>query len=118
MTAEAPVRVRVIRTGEVGSASGPPTGEPVPAVETAPTEEEPAPNPVALGTLHVSARQPAEVYIGGQYVAPAPVTRQLPPGRYAVSLVATDGRRRTFELDLESGVRVDRTWDFDRMEWR
>jgi hypothetical protein len=119
---EGPVRVRVVRTGD------PPEGEGREAVSD-PAEASAVivheagalplpPPPVAMGTLFVSAKQPAEVYIGGQYVAPAPVTRELPPGRYAISLVATDGRRRTFELDLSSGVRVERTWDFDRMEWR
>jgi len=111
---EGPVRVRVVRTvpGESGTAS-----EEVVAGEGAPVAA-PVPQPAAMGTLYVGARQAAEVYIGGQYVAPAPVRRDLPTGRYAVSIVATDGRRRTFEIDLTSGVEISRTWDFDRMEWR
>jgi len=123
---EAPVRVRVVRSGEVvagGESVAPAPPDPVEvtlreAEVVEPPVSAPAPPPVEMGTLYVSARQPAEVYIGGQYVAPAPVTRELPPGKYAVSLVAGDGRRRTFEVDLESGIRVARTWDFDRMEWR
>jgi hypothetical protein len=103
---EGPVRVRVIRKTDRVVEAAPPVDIPA------------APVSVALGTIIVGAKQPAEVYIGGRYVAPAPVTRELPPGRYAISLVASDGRRRTFEVDLESGGRISRTWDFDRMEWR
>ena len=47
--------------------------------------EEPAEKP---GTLVVSAKQAAEVYIQGQFADMAPVKRDLPPGRYAVSIVA------------------------------
>jgi hypothetical protein len=117
--AEGPVRVRVVRTAEQPEAGAPEAGDVAGEAATVVSEPlAPPPPPVALGTIYVNAKQPAEVYIGGQYVAPAPVLRELPPGRYAISLVAMDGRRRTFELDLSSGVRVDRTWDFDRMEWR
>lgn len=70
------------------------------------------------GELVVASRQEAEVYIGGQFVDRAPVRRELPPGRYAVSLVARDGRRRTFEVEIQAGKRIRRTWDFDRTEWR
>jgi hypothetical protein len=76
------------------------------------------PDVVELGVLVVDAKQGAEVYIAGQYVSRAPVKTELPPGRYAVSLVAEDGRRRTFEVDLVAGKRVKRVWDFDRMTWR
>lgn len=71
-----------------------------------------------VGVLVVGARQEAEVYIGGQFVDRAPVRRELPAGRYAVSLVARDGRRRSFEVEIQPGKRIQRTWDFDRMEWR
>jgi type IV secretory pathway VirB10-like protein len=118
-----PVRVKVVRDA------------PAPPEPVAPTPEAPAlPPRLPVGeipedrvvdrvvgegaTLWVDARQPAEVYIAGQYVAPAPVKRELAPGRYAVSLVALDGRRRTFEVDLKEGDKVRRTWDFDRGAWR
>jgi hypothetical protein len=66
----------------------------------------------------VDARQPAEIYIAGQFVQRAPLRQQMPPGRYAINVVAEDGRRRMFEVDIESGKRVKRVWDFDRQEWR
>lgn len=84
----------------------------------APASDAPPPDAADLGTLVVDARQPAEVYIGGQYVATTPVTQHLPPGRYSVVLIANDGRRQPFTVELDAGDRVRRTWDFDRMEWR
>ena len=36
----------------------------------------------------------------------------------AVSIVAADGRRRSFEVEIEPGGKVKKVWDFDRMEWR
>jgi hypothetical protein len=72
----------------------------------------------ALGTLIVDSKQPAEVYIAGQFVDQAPVKKDLPVGRYAVSLVAADGRRRTFDVDIEADQKIRKVWDFDKMEWR
>jgi len=66
----------------------------------------------------IDARQAAEVYINGRFVAATPARTDLPPGRYTVSIVAGDGRRRTFDLEVEEGDKVKKTWDFDRMEWR
>ena len=73
---------------------------------------------INVAKVTIDAKQPAEVYIGGQYVAEAPVTRELPPGRYAVALIANDGRRRSFQVEVEAGERLRKVWDFDRMEWR
>jgi len=124
------VTVRIVRRAEPEAAQAEPSeeeagdgahGEPPDALEGAPADDEtdaPAAPPADLGRLVVDARQPAEVYISGQYVAEAPVTRELPPGRYAVALIATDGRRRSFSVELEAGQRLSKTWDFDRMEWR
>jgi hypothetical protein len=71
-----------------------------------------------VARMTIGCKQPAEVYIGGQYAGDAPVTKELPPGRYAVSINAADGRRKSFPLTVEGGDTVRRTWDFDRMEWR
>ena len=78
----------------------------------------PVPAAVQKGKVRITAVQRAEVYIAGQFVNYAPVEQELPPGRYAVSIVAMDGRRRTFEVDVSPGVTLSRVWDFDRMEWR
>lgn len=108
-----PVRVRVVRPVPA------PVVAPQPAGRARPVAADPAPPEVEdPGTLIVQARQDAEVYIAGQYIGPAPVKKQLPPGRYAVSIVAADGRRRTFEVDLVAGKRVKKSWDFERNSWR
>ena len=78
----------------------------------------PAPPDADMARITVGCRQGAEVYIGGQYAGDAPVSREVPPGRYAVAIVAVDGRRKTVALTVEAGDEVRRTWDFDRMEWR
>lgn len=95
-----------------------PEEEPAQQVLASEAEEDAGPADAELSVLQIGSRQQAEVYIAGQFVDYAPVRRELPPGRYAVSIVALDGRRRTFEVELEAGQRLRRTWDFDRMEWR
>ncbi|HHO49450.1 MAG TPA: hypothetical protein ENK18_00930 [Deltaproteobacteria bacterium] len=80
-----------------------------------------APPPVvegSIGQVVIDAKQPAEVYIGGQFIDTAPVRKGLPAGSYDVSLVAADGRRRTFQIEVTPDKRVKKVWDFDRMEWR
>ncbi len=95
------------------------TPEAAPAPAPAQPQPAPPPAPVAqTGTVRIGAVQRAEVYIAGQFVSYAPVEKALPPGRYAVSIVAMDGRRRTFEVAVEPGSTTARNWDFDRMEWR
>ncbi|MCA9489169.1 MAG: protein kinase [Myxococcales bacterium] len=92
-----------------------------------PTErvEQPVAAPVAVpeeprdpGTVMLGSRQAAEVWVDGSFVAQAPVEQLLPAGRHEIVLVAADGRRRAFDVEIEPGGRVKRVWDFDRMEWR
>ena len=119
--APAPVRLRVVREPEVeASSSGEvaateAAAEELPQLLLPPSDED---TPADHGTLVIGARQPAEVYIGGQFVSEAPLKQTLPAGRYAISIVAADGRRRTFEVSIEAGKRTKRTWDFDRNSWR
>ncbi|MEQ1570819.1 MAG: PEGA domain-containing protein, partial [Myxococcota bacterium] len=70
------------------------------------------------GTVVIDARQPAEVYVDGKFVAATPATRALSEGTHTVTLVAADGRRRIFEVRITAGAQLHKTWDFDRMEWR
>ncbi|MCB9671277.1 MAG: serine/threonine protein kinase [Alphaproteobacteria bacterium] len=110
-----PVRVAVVRPRPVEPEPVEPVAEPVQAAP----KPAAAPEPVAeRGTVVIDSVQRAEVYIAGQFVQYAPVTQELPPGRYAVSIVAMDGRRKAFEVDIEEGKRVKRSWDFERMQWR
>jgi hypothetical protein len=115
------------RRPPVGSVTPPSAPDPVPVVIVTPVPV-PSPAPSApvppvvasgeAGSLFVDSKQPAEVYVAGQYVSAAPARKDLPPGRYAVSIVAADGRRRSFEVEIEAGGKVKKVWDFDRMEWR
>ncbi len=82
------------------------------------TETPPAVPEGPTSPVVIDARQAAEVYINGRFVSATPARTDLPPGRYTVSIVAGDGRRRTFDLEVEEGDKVKKTWDFDRMEWR
>jgi hypothetical protein len=70
------------------------------------------------GVLWVGSRQDAEIYLGGQFASTAPLKRKLPPGRYAVSIVSADGRRRSIEVEVVAGKRVKKIWDFERNSWR
>jgi len=89
------------------------------ALVPVPESQSPAPAPQGpTSPVLIDARQAAEVYIDGRFVAATPAHADLSPGRYTVSIVASDGRRRTFDLEVEEGDKVKKTWDFDRMEWR
>ncbi|NCG20046.1 MAG: protein kinase [Rhodobacterales bacterium] len=120
----APVRVRVVRS------DGPqPIEAPTPPVSDADLLNEAAPltpqpgtsgkgDETTTGAIVIAAKQAAEIYIGGQFVGVAPLKKRLDPGRYAISIVAEDGRRRSFEVDVEVGQKIRKTWDFDRNSWR
>ena len=113
-----PVTVRVVRRPE-------PDPEPevivrVPAVSRPVDEPEPEPAVVvATGVLTISATEAAEVYIDGRYVRATPlVRREISAGEHIITIVASDGRRKAFALDVEAGTEVRRVWDFDRGSWR
>ena len=89
-----------------------PTSQPTVQVSTTPAATGP-------GMITISAKQPAEVYVDGQFIRKTPlVRREFPAGRHMVTIVATDGRRKQFEIDLKAGEDLRRVWDFDRAEWR
>ncbi len=117
-----PVRVKVVRDLPLPVEGAPEAPDSLPTPRS-PVGEIPADQtfqrPVdATASIFVDAKQPAEVYIAGQFVQMAPVKRDLPPGRYAISLVALDGRRRTFEVELLDKQHLRKVWDFDRGAWR
>lgn len=99
-TAEVAPRVVVVRKVE-------PDAEPEPVIDGEP------------GLLTVGAKQDAEVYVDGTYVRKVPLVRkEYAPGHHVVTIQALDGRRQTFEVDLEPGEESRWVWDFDRGEWR
>ena len=94
--------------------------EPTPVPTPQPTVQvSSAPAATGPGMITISAKQPAEVYVDGQFIRKTPlVRREFPAGRHMVTIVATDGRRKQFEIDLKAGEDLRRVWDFDRAEWR
>ncbi len=69
-------------------------------------------------TLVVGSRQPASVYVDGEKVRDPAAGVQVEPGRHVVSIVADDGRRTSWEVELAPGDAVHKTWDFERLDWR
>ncbi|MBN2798379.1 MAG: protein kinase [Deltaproteobacteria bacterium] len=76
--------------------------------------------PVAqTGMLTISATQAAEVYVDGKFIRNIPlVRREFDAGHHIVTIVAMDGRRKSFDLELVAGEEVRKVWDFDRGEWK
>jgi serine/threonine protein kinase len=78
-----------------------------------------APSPeAALGSLQLESREPAEVYVDGQYVSTTPTRRVLPPGIHTVTLVAADGRSKVFDVEVVADQVTRKVWDSERMELR
>ena len=113
---EPPARVTVARPEPIPAPA--PAPEVVPAAPVPEPPEEPL-APEGMGLLEVGSVQPGyEVYIDGNYVRPQAGGQAYPAGRHAVAIVASDGRRKVFTVELADGERLRRTWDFERLEWR
>ncbi len=99
-----------------------PTSAPAPVVVVLKKDAPPSTGSaeeMAPGLLTVGARQDGEVYVNGRFVRKVPLLKhELPPGDHTVLIVASDGRRKQFEVSLETGVELRRVWDFDSGEWR
>ncbi len=90
--------------------------DPVPVV--APPVAEPPSAEEAKGLLTVSSLPRAQVSVDGQFVGWAPILQHpLPPGAHTVTLVADDGRRYTFRVNLAEGEEVRKVWHFDQSSW-
>jgi hypothetical protein len=74
---------------------------------------------VEQGALSIGSVQPgSEVYIDGKFVRKVPVQRELKPGSYDISIIAPDGRRKSFTASVRAGDTTRKVWDFDRGGWR
>jgi hypothetical protein len=102
-----PVTIAIIRPG------APPEPAPVAAPEPPPPPRSTVPGGFSFGAV-----QAAEVWVDGRYLSAAPARGELPEGPHEVSLVAADGRRKTFRIHVDAARPVRKVWDFDRMEWR
>lgn len=88
------------------------------------TEEVPSTEPevqpeIEQGDLWIGSIQPgSEVYIDGQFVQKVPVKESIKPGEYDISIIAPDGRRKSFTATVRPGATARKVWDFDRGGWR
>ncbi|MFZ5481925.1 MAG: protein kinase domain-containing protein [Myxococcota bacterium] len=95
---EPPVRIAPTRTAEPA------------ATATAPKKGE--------GILTISSMPRAQVMIDGQYVRFTPLFQHtVAAGSHTVVLVAEDGRRKTFKVDVPANGQVKRIWLFDEERW-
>ena len=122
----------VAPSGSPGTTSHGRSGGPAPTPDTpadpapaslvaglrADTEASPAADADADGLLTVSASPRAQVMVDGEYVRYTPVFQHsVPAGPHTVLLVAADGRRKTFKVDVAAGEEVRRVWLFDEERW-
>lgn len=88
-----------------------------PAVVVAPVVAA-APGDAAEGMLTISSMPKSQVMIDGQYVKFTPLFQhEVSAGMHTVLLVADDGRRKTFRVDVQSSVETRRIWLFDEERW-
>ena len=72
----------------------------------------------AEGILSVSATPRAQVMVDGAYVRFTPLFQYaVSAGPHSVLLVTSDGRRKSFRVDVAEGVETRRIWLFDEERW-
>lgn len=107
---------------------------PRPARQSQPVPEPAAPAPTAAsalpassapvqvaagqGLLSVGSIPKAQVVVDGRFLRYSPVTRhELSAGSHMVTLIAEDGRRTAFKVDVPDGAEVRKVWNFDQGAW-
>jgi serine/threonine protein kinase len=92
--------------------------EPVEPAPPPPEAPQTADEADVKGLLTVSSLPRAQVSVDGQFVGWAPILQhEVDPGSHTVTLVADDGRRYTFRVNLTEGEEVRKVWHFDRSTW-
>ncbi len=93
-------------------------------VVAAPPEPVAEPEPVraevrtTTGVLTVSSMPRAQVMIDGQYVRYTPIFQHtIGAGTHSVLLVAEDGRRKSFKVEVAGNEETRRIWLFDEERW-
>jgi serine/threonine protein kinase len=72
----------------------------------------------AEGLLTISSMPRAQVMIDGQYVRYTPIFQHsVSAGSHTVLLVAEDGRRKSFKVDVVANGDTRRIWLFDEDRW-
>ncbi|MDP2315438.1 MAG: PEGA domain-containing protein, partial [Pseudomonadota bacterium] len=97
----------------------PATPAPEPTVAPAPVSTAPAPESRrAEGLLTVSSMPRAQVMVDGQYVRYTPIFQHaVAAGTHTVLLVAEDGRRKSFKVEVGANAETRRIWLFDEERW-
>lgn len=73
---------------------------------------------VGEGSLSLGSTPKAQVMIDGAYVRYTPIFQyNLASGSHSVVLVADDGRRKSFRVDVVAGQEARRIWLFDEDRW-
>lgn len=72
----------------------------------------------AQGLLTVSSMPRAQVMVDGQYLRYTPIFQHaVSIGTHTVLLVTEDGRRKSFEVEVDSTAEARRIWLFDEERW-
>lgn len=108
--------VRIVPTATSSTTSTPATTSTVTPATTAAAPASEARR--AEGLLTVSSMPRAQVMIDGQYVRYTPIFQHsVPAGTHTVLLVAEDGRRKSFKVDVDASAETRRIWLFDEERW-
>ena len=106
---ETPVRVEPTRLPVEPERTPDTPASVAPAEEAAPKGD---------GMLTVSSIPRAQVMIDGQYVRFTPLYQHsVSAGSHTILLVAEDGRRKTFRVDVVPGAEIRRIWLFEEGKW-
>jgi hypothetical protein len=68
--------------------------------------------------ITLSSRPRAQVILDGEFVGWSPVLQHAATaGSHTVTLVAEDGQRTTFRVNVVAGEEVRKVWLFDSKTW-
>ncbi len=86
-------------------------------IGAAPSGDQVRISPGSTGSLTVGSDLSAQVIVDGNFVQNTPMIKKLPAGRHTVKLVASDGRTKTFSVDVPAGGGVSKVWLFETSSW-
>lgn len=111
-TAEPPAAARDPAGTTGGAAAGTARGQAEPQASSGTsTEGQP-------GILTVSSIPRSQVILDGQFIRLSPLFRyKVDAGGHTVTLISEDGRRITFEVDIQAGKETRKVWSFDEGDW-
>ena len=88
------------------------------AAAVLPTSSAPVSVAAGQGLLSVGSIPKAQVVVDGRFLRYSPVSRhELAAGSHMVTLIAEDGRRTAFKVDVPEGAEVRKVWNFDQGAW-